>query len=243
MKRTTFRPTMAMTYPLAQGHLRSGSSASIGRPAADHSGYWPAGSMFTSGNDFARFAMALLNQGKVDGREAIPAPVIQKLGTRHVSSSATGGYGYGLSVYEAGGHKVLSHGGARNGYASHLIAVPDEKLAVIALVNVSGGNAARPAERAFQAVAGWSPRREVEKTPTTIKPEQIAGVYAQYTQLAVIRDKGGKLTLTTGAQTVELKPGDGNCYQSGPGPVCFQLGPDGRAKYLIFGVRALARRD
>jgi len=120
--------------------------------------------------------------------------------------------------------------------------VPDQKLAVVALINVGGGNAARPAERAFQAVAGWSPRPDADKTPTAIKPEQITGVYTQYTQTAVIRSKDGKVTLTTGSQTVELKPGNGNCYQGG-GQVCFQLGADARAKYLLLGSRALARVD
>ena len=57
MRRTTLRPIMAMTYPLAQGHdiLSGQTNPTIVRPFADDSRYWANGGVFTSVLDFARF--------------------------------------------------------------------------------------------------------------------------------------------------------------------------------------------
>ncbi len=47
MQRSTFRPAMAMTWPLAQGHETFGGAApAVVRPAADNAASWPAGRSF-----------------------------------------------------------------------------------------------------------------------------------------------------------------------------------------------------
>lgn len=42
MTRTTLRPTMAMTWPLAQGHEYMEGKLGIVRPAGDNAANWPA---------------------------------------------------------------------------------------------------------------------------------------------------------------------------------------------------------
>jgi CubicO group peptidase (beta-lactamase class C family) len=44
MERSTLRPTMAMTWPLAQGHDVQDGKPEVIRPAADNAATWPAGS-------------------------------------------------------------------------------------------------------------------------------------------------------------------------------------------------------
>jgi len=240
MRRTTFRPTMAMTYPLAQGHIKQNTESIISRPAADHSGYWPAGSMFTSGNDFARFAMALLGKGN----GTLPPAVLEMITQPHVRSSAsTGSYGYGIGVASINGKRVFSHGGARQGYSTYLIASPEAQTAAIALIHESGANPSRPAERAFEAIAGWSPREPAAGTrENSLKPEQIAGTYTQYTRTVVIKLREGKLYVTEQGKDIELKATGGDCYQT-QNRVCFLPGQDGRARYLMVGSRAMLRAD
>jgi CubicO group peptidase (beta-lactamase class C family) len=49
MSRSTFRPTVAMTYPLAQGHATAGKGPpAVIRPAANNAATWPAGSLFST---------------------------------------------------------------------------------------------------------------------------------------------------------------------------------------------------
>jgi CubicO group peptidase (beta-lactamase class C family) len=239
MKRTTFRPTLAMTYPLAQGHIREKGEWVIARPAADHSGYWPAGSMFTSGNDFARFAMALLHEGRASELDRVPASVIQAITTPRVETGGGGHYGLGLAVHHVGSRLVWSHGGARQGYSTHLMAAPGEKIAVLALLNVSGGNAARPAAKVFEAVAGWNPEVAPVTRPVSLRADQVSGVYSQYTTTMVVREANGKLMLDRD----ELLPDKGDCFRRKAGKVCFVMGGETRARYLLLGSRAFARRD
>ena len=64
MSRTTLRPTLAMTWPLALGHeVRSGKPYIV-RPQADNAATWPAGQMYSNVTDLARFATAFLDGGR-----------------------------------------------------------------------------------------------------------------------------------------------------------------------------------
>ena len=66
MQSTTLRPTVAVTWPLSQGH--EGQPPKVIRPFADNAGNWPAGSIFSSVNDQSRWVIALLNGGKLEGQ-------------------------------------------------------------------------------------------------------------------------------------------------------------------------------
>ena len=74
MPRTTFRPTEAMTWPLAVGHRKDKEGkVTVVRPLANDARLWPAGTLYSSANEMARFAIALVNDGAVDGKPALPA--------------------------------------------------------------------------------------------------------------------------------------------------------------------------
>ncbi len=104
MARSTIRPIEAMTWPLSQGHQRDRDGAPhVVRPAPDDSRYWPAGSAFTSALDFARLAMAMMNDGRLDGRQALPEGVVRTWLTPLVpvagdTSAAPVRYGFGLET-------------------------------------------------------------------------------------------------------------------------------------------------
>src|SRR5262249_47702189 len=72
MKRSTFRPTVAMTWPLAVGHGPEGiGKASVIRPLGDFAGAWPAGQLFSTAPEFARFCIAFMNGGKLEGKQVL----------------------------------------------------------------------------------------------------------------------------------------------------------------------------
>lgn len=99
MSRTTFRPTMAMTYPLAQGH--GGVPAKIIRPAADNAGNFPAGLMFSNVNDLSRWLIAFMNGGKLEGKQVLSPSVIALMTTPHANIPGSDDkYGYGLELNE-----------------------------------------------------------------------------------------------------------------------------------------------
>src|SRR5262249_61720002 len=76
MTRTTFRPTTAMTYPLAQRHNSSGQSApSVARPIAGNSATSPAGPKFTHEFHLSRFGIVAIQDGRVRGERGVGPPV------------------------------------------------------------------------------------------------------------------------------------------------------------------------
>ena len=67
MSRSTLRPLVAITYPLAQGHDVTNGRPAVVRPAANNTATWPAGSIFSSVRDLSRFVIAFVNDGRIDG--------------------------------------------------------------------------------------------------------------------------------------------------------------------------------
>ncbi|MFN7939374.1 MAG: serine hydrolase domain-containing protein [Bryobacteraceae bacterium] len=234
MKRTTFRPTMAMTYPLAQGHIIQRGETVVARPAADHSGYWPAGSMFTSGNDFARWAIAVVNGGRIDGRQVIEPEVIRNMTMPHVTTPSGGHYGYGVAVEP----DIHSHGGARLGYGSHFIWSPSKKVGVITLVNLSGADPGPLAREIFTSITGLTSSTN-QAPPAKLDHGKLTGVYAQYTSFVTVTSEAGQLKMTTESRAITLTPTHGNCFTSA---VCFTLDASGKAAFLSQGSRSFARK-
>jgi CubicO group peptidase (beta-lactamase class C family) len=138
MKRSTFRPTLAMTYPLAQGHELKGGQAAIIRPAADNAANWPAGSLFTSGNDLTRFVMAFLHDGQLEGKQVLAPSLVKTVATPFVRSGARAHYGYGVQISNQRGVELVSHSGSRAGFGSRIVMAPKQKFGVVLLTNRSG---------------------------------------------------------------------------------------------------------
>lgn len=236
MVRTTFRPTMAMTWPLAQGH----DGQAVTRPAANNSATWPAGSMFTSGRDFARFAIALLNGGVVDGKAVLSPAIVKQMSSPHVTTpGAVGGkfYGYGLGSDPE--FDVVEHGGSRQGYTSHLMLHPKRKLGVIVLTNRSGGNAADLAHDAMAALSGVKVPPQRLPAAQSKDLSSYAGVYRNGPNAIEVSSKGSsaKLSVTQAGKTQEYEAGAGNCFAHEASTLCFSAG-----KFLHAGGRSYARQ-
>ncbi len=135
-----------MTYPLAQGHDVSGrEKPKVVRPFADNAGNWPAGSIFSSVNDLSRFVIAFMNDGKVEGKQGLPASLIKQLSSPHADvPGSENKYGYGLMLGRNRGVRIVEHGGARSGFGSLIRMAPDHRFAVITLVNRTGGKGKYP---------------------------------------------------------------------------------------------------
>ncbi|MFY1113254.1 MAG: serine hydrolase domain-containing protein [Methanosarcinaceae archaeon] len=154
MNRTTFRPTEAMTFPLAQGHylLPDGSPAVI-RPYTDNAGNWPAGFMFSNVNELSRFAIAFMNEGRLEGKEVLSPSAISKLSTPYspvISSYNNGSYGYGLFIHNSRGVQIVEHPGGMEGFTCQFLMVPEHRFAVIILSNTYGTKFPKSTEKAME---------------------------------------------------------------------------------------------
>jgi CubicO group peptidase (beta-lactamase class C family) len=142
MRRSTFRPTVALTHPLAIDHrLNAQREPEVVRPYPNDATTWPSGSLFASATGLGRFAAALLNDGIVDGVQVIPREVARKMAERDpltVIAPSDCGYSFGLGICDRGGVRVLSHYGFRGGSGSVFSLAPSKHTAVVVLANVGG---------------------------------------------------------------------------------------------------------
>ncbi len=101
MRASAFEPTLAMTHPLAVDHTRRGDSVVVLRPFPDDASTWPSGSLFSSADELARFAAALADSGRVEGRQVVDPRAIALLVSPQVGVAGPGsdscGYTLGLS--------------------------------------------------------------------------------------------------------------------------------------------------
>jgi len=254
MTRTTFRPTVAMTYPLAQGHNAAGKSApTVVRPFADNAASWPAGSMFTNVLDLSRFIIAFMNGGKLEGKQVLSPQVIAKLSTPQVSipSDQNAKYGYGLMISNYRGVRVVEHGGSRSGYGSVIKMAPEHRFAVIVLGNRTGVALNKTAEKAMELMLPLKPKEDdkpkQELPMTAAEMSSYAGKYGQREVSFEILLKDGKLFLKQGPNELRIRKIGENRFSAAPTDnsrsmeFALVAGADGKAEYFHTGLRAAKR--
>ena len=253
MTRSTFRPTVAMTWPFAQGHTAAGAGPpTVVRPFADNSGYWPAGFMFSSASDLARFTIAFMNDGIIDGRAVLRPSTISALSTGYAdvpSSAEHARYGYGLMTSMHRGARVVEHGGAIDGFGAIVRMLPDRKAAVVILVNRSGASLPKTSERALELLAPLQPAVPPPAAPIAMDAAEMARYAGSYTnppQHVELAARDGRLYFRRGTQEGEItKVGDLRftvAFAAGAAQT-FALvpGADGAIAFLHIGSRAMKK--
>jgi CubicO group peptidase (beta-lactamase class C family) len=255
MTRTTLRPTMAMTYPLAQGHdTGAGGKPAVVHPAANNAASWPAGSIFSNVEDLSRFVIAFVNGGKIDGKQVLSPRVIEKLSTPYVDIPGSQGaqYGYGLEISNERGVHTLKHGGSRSGYGSLIWMVPEHRFGVIILANRTGVSLNKTAEKAMEILLPLKPPTQAEVEKELIFSDkdksELPGTYfhppAQRVEIVL---KDDKLFLRRGSTDLPLrKIGTDRISAAAEGAARGQQyvivrGKDGKSLYLHSGGRALKK--
>ncbi len=106
----------------------------------------PAGSINSSVEDMIRYVQFHIDKGKVGGvqrlsvanAEAMQSPQMVTSGTPPHEELGHASYGLGLTVGSYRGHKLVEHGGGIDGFISKLSFLPNKKIGVIVLTNLSG---------------------------------------------------------------------------------------------------------
>ncbi len=141
MTSTTFRPTVAMTYPLSVGHrTEQDEKVVVVRPMDNDSRLWPAGTMYSSANELARFAIAFLNGGKLEGKQVLSPSVIAQMSTQQAElphSTEKTYYGYGLFISQHRGTQTIWHDGFMSGFSCILVMSPKHHFAIVMLLTLS----------------------------------------------------------------------------------------------------------
>ncbi len=246
MKHTTLRPVVAMTFPLAVGHEPAGESPVVSRPLADNAATWPAGQMFSTVGDLARWCIALMHDGRLDGKQVLAPSLVAALSAPR--ADIPGGeakYGLGLNLSTVRGVKLWQHGGSRAGYGSHIRIAPEKKFAVIALMNLSAATMPKTIEKAMETIIPLEPRaaaKSREELPLTVADlAKLVGRYRNGANVELLSARDGQLWLRrTNGESRAVKVGE-NRFETRPGGSEFIMvpGADGRAEFLFRSGRAL----
>jgi CubicO group peptidase (beta-lactamase class C family) len=246
MASSTLRPTMAMTRLLSQGHAMVNQKIVVLRPAPDNAANWPAGSVFSNLADLSRFAIAMMNDGKIDGKQVLPPQVVRALTTPHADMPGSHvKYGYGLEVEQIGGAWEWSHGGSRDGYGSFIAMLPGRQAGVIVLCNQTGQSLPRTRAK-IMAMLGGPPHESSPVVESAIPASEFAKYAGKYRNASTtweIVERDGKLFF----RSMELRKGEGGwlIMKSADGRTAGRIfavtGADGRIAYLHMGARSAAR--
>jgi CubicO group peptidase (beta-lactamase class C family)/predicted dienelactone hydrolase len=188
----------------------------------------PSGAFYCNVNDLARFAIANMNQGELDGVRVLPASAYDKMWAPEAASPWAENFGpqvtsYGLGwwVGEFKGHRIIGNYGTEFGFQSHLGLFPDEGLAVIALVNLfdpeTGSFYAYDIGNGIAEVLLGTEPTEAAAEGTALDPAMVAEIETLVTEtmarinlpgfaLAVVKD--GNLAYAKGFGVTSLDGGE-----------------------------------
>lgn len=259
LSRATFSPTMAMTHPFALGHRKPpGQTAAVVRPVADDARLWPAGEIWTGASEVARLAVALLNDGTIDGKSALPAGLFAQMSAPRAEVPAIEErYGYGLALGNHRGLSRVGHGGTMPGFSVQLQMIPERRLALVVLTNLETSDIDPLVTKAFDAflpaadtarpqaeIAGGKPSRAALPE----HPEHYLGSYTNPKRWTLeITKNDRQLVLKQFGREFPLEIVDENRFLFRfPGrekPVLLIVGPrdENGASYAQFYVWAFAR--
>ncbi|HEX5504460.1 MAG TPA: serine hydrolase domain-containing protein [Thermomicrobiales bacterium] len=138
MARTTVDPTVALTYPLAQGHeLAEDGALRVRHRAADNAAQYPAAFAYSTALDLANFALLHLGGGRFGGERVLTPASVAAMHEPHAARGEGPGTAYGLTFFldDFRGRRKVGHPGSVAPYASLLALLPDEGLGVVLLCN------------------------------------------------------------------------------------------------------------
>lgn len=239
MERSTLRPIEALTYDFSQGHEAAGDALKIVRPMAENTAMYPAGSVFSSARELARFAAVLLNGGQDGERRVLSEKAVRDFFTGQVPlpGSDEARYGFGLVTMKMGGTPLFEHGGVRRGYGSHIRFLPERRGAVIVMTNENGVTLHRSVDHITRAVFGLpeEPARDEQVQPLTpAEAERYTGTYvhADLAKFTVGWD-GKRLVLKTDTEQPLERTGPHTFRTKDEQELAFAFKPgQPRAKYL-----------
>lgn len=101
----------------------------------------PAGNLYASVGDLAKFLVCLFHGGRAGERQIIgPGTLAAMTAPQMDADGKPLGFGLGFHIEDLDGHKKIGHGGAVYGYSTQLEALPEEKLGVAAVAALDGAN-------------------------------------------------------------------------------------------------------
>ena len=146
MKHTTAYPSRAASkkWTLAAPYVFDSQSAKTIRSVLEKkdNNMQAAGGLFASISDIGRWLNMNMNDGRLNGKQVIPAELVRAAHTGYTQTkredppfTGEGEYGLGWQIGKYRNEKVIYHHGGFTGYSSHFSYLPDKRIAVAVVTN------------------------------------------------------------------------------------------------------------
>ena len=142
MRRTTARASRVPIRGVATPYTRTTGGFLARPPLKTDDNITGAGGFYSTARDLARYVVANLNEGRIDGRQALPAAAVREARRPQAEVDAEffefhrRAYGLGLYVADYDGDTLLHHfGGIAGGFRSHMSWMPEHRIGVVVLQN------------------------------------------------------------------------------------------------------------
>lgn len=172
----------------------------------------PAGNLFTTAEDLARFVAMLAAEGRTPSSQLLKPETLAQMFTPQLTG-ASDGYGLGFGIGNIQGFKVVRHNGAVYGHSTSLAFLPEAKLGVVVLSNEDIVNAriSRLANLALTLMLDAKCGVKPPPVPITIPLSSdalaaLAGEYESQSYWASLAVEDGRLVATMSGQPVKLRP-------------------------------------
>jgi CubicO group peptidase (beta-lactamase class C family)/D-alanyl-D-alanine dipeptidase len=176
-------------------------------------GTGPAGNMFSSVVDLAKFLKCLFLEGSTPNGPILKPQTYQQMTTpvRDTAGKAQD-FGIGFHIQDFDGEPRVGHGGAVYGFATQLEALPDRQLGVVAVAALDGSNGVvrRLCDYALRLLKAKQDNLSLPVYRRTVavetqRTQSLVGLYAEVEGARTAR-------ITAGGEDVHLQLGS-YCYQ------------------------------
>ena len=176
---------------------------------------------FSKVYDLARFTIAFMNGGRIDGKQVLSPSLIGTLSKPYVDVPLSwdlpagffedAKYGHGLFIQEHRGVHMLHHGGTIGGYGAFLAMAPEHRFAVIIFANRTGAILSKSVEKALELSLPLKPKPPAPRKQAV--PMTLAEM-GSYTG-----------TYVNGGLTIELIVKNGRLFRKDFYPASVEEGP------------------
>ena len=206
----------------------------------------PAGNLFSTVDDVARLAAALIaNDGKL-----VKAETLAEMFRPQLTTDATG-FGLGFMIGKYREHRTISHSGAVYGHSTSLVILPDEKIAAIVLANEDIVNArvSHISNAALSLMLEAKLGEQPSAPPGPFKVEnltELAGDYESQSYWARLETREGQLTGYFAGQPTKLTPTESLKFTAdsrieAATPVTFERDGSGKITGFTLGTQKYTR--
>lgn len=174
-------------------------------------GIQPAGSLYTTVNDLARFISALFKVERGTTGGVLSRAGLQRMWQPQFSTpESPSDFGLGFQLSKLDGHTSVGHGGAIYGFSTQLQALPDDSLgvAVVSTLDITNAVTSRIAAEALKLMLAAKAGKPLPELPIpgpvpSERVKQMLGHYGTGTRAVdiverdsqlVLRDAGGMLS-------------------------------------------------